>query len=316
MHCDILITHGMALPQPDQTSLLTAPAFLAIENGAIAALGPMDELSPAMKAETVIDATGSLIMPGLINGHSHAAMTLFRGLADDLPLLTWLNEHIFPAEGRFVNPEMVYWCTKLAAAEMLLSGTTTVADSYFFEDQAAQALHESGMRAVAAQGIIDFPAPGVPNPANNILAAKKYIETWQDKDSLVQAAVFCHSPYTCSPDTIKKAKKLATEKGVLFFIHLAETKTEIEMIRERFGTSPVKHLFNLVISHSLSNNALNIRQIKNSVFCMLVIWSFQKNISSKSMGSRNCINSNFLFITTKQSYHLTQCTFGIPHKTT
>jgi 5-methylthioadenosine/S-adenosylhomocysteine deaminase len=161
---------------------------------------------------------------------------------------------------------MVYWCTKLAAAEMLLSGTTSVADGYFHEDRAAQAFHESGMRAVAAQGVIDFPAPGVPDPAANIDVAKEYIESWQGKESLVRPAVFCHSPYTCDPETIKKAKELARQKDVLLFIHLAETETEKEIILERYGKAPLRHLFDLGV-------------LDEQTVCVHGVWLEQKEIN-------------------------------------
>lgn len=240
-----LVIQNCKLCDPGGEGILSGFGFLAIEDGTIAAIGSMKEGPSELEADLFLNASGGLLMPGLVNCHCHAAMTLFRGLADDLPLMTWLHDHVFPAEAQFVSEEMVYWCTKLAAAEMLLSGTTTVADSYFHEGHAAQALHESGMRAVAAQGIIDFPAPGVPDPGKNINAAKEYIESWQKKKSLVQPAVFCHSPYTCSPETIIKAKQLARQKDVGFFIHLAETISERDLLRERYGKSPVKHLFDL-----------------------------------------------------------------------
>jgi len=221
--------------------------YVAIKDGKIAALGPMGELSGPYEAAEIIAGRGRLVMPGLVNCHTHAPMTLFRGLADDLPLMTWLHEHIFPAEAKSVNPEMVYWCTKLAAAEMILSGTTTVADGYFFEDSVAEAFIECGMRSVAAQGVIDFPAPGVPDPGKNVAAAAEFIERWQGKNKLFTPAVFCHSPYTCSSGTLQKAKEIARAKKVKLFLHLAETRTEVEQIRKQHGTTPVRYLENLGI---------------------------------------------------------------------
>ncbi len=244
---------------------MSNPGFVAVLEGSIVSMGDMGEASE-IKADRILDAAGGLLMPGQVNSHCHAAMSLFRGLADDLPLMSWLNDHVFPAEARFVSEEMVYWCTKLAAAEMLLSGTTSVADSYFYEGQAAQAFHDSGMRAVAAQGVIDFPAPGVPDAADNISAAKEYIERWQEKDSLVRPAIFCHSPYTCSPETIKKAKQLAMDKDVLFFIHLAETKTETEVLLERYGKSPVQHLLDLGV-------------LDAQTVCVHCVWLDQEDIN-------------------------------------
>ena len=214
-------------------------AYLAVADGAIVGIGAMADLPKRSGAARIIDAAGNLVMPGLVNGHGHGAMTLFRGLADDLPLMTWLTEHIFPAEARLVDAEMVYWCSKLAAAEMILGGTTMVADAYFHEDAAAQAFCEAGLRTVAAQGIIDFPAPGVPDPKQNIAAAADFLATWQGKNPLLTPALFCHSPYTCSPDTLQRAKELAREAGSLFFIHLAETREEVAQLKEQHGCTPV-----------------------------------------------------------------------------
>jgi 5-methylthioadenosine/S-adenosylhomocysteine deaminase len=200
------------------------------------------ESIPDCPGAACIDGTDKLLMPGLINAHNHCAMTLFRGLADDLELGEWLNKHIFPAEAANVNKEMVYWCTKLAAAEMILSGTTTVADGYFYEDQAAQALLDSGMRAVPAQGIVDFPAPGVPDPSTNIDAVETFLTNWKNKDDRITPAVFAHSPYTCSPKTLQAAKALAVKHQVPFFIHIAENRHEQSIIVEPQGTSPIRHL--------------------------------------------------------------------------
>ena len=247
MHNDILIKNAMLLPLAGGQEKLIANGFLAIKGGNIAALGPMADIPAAMTAAKTIDGTGCLLMPGLVNTHTHAPMTLFRGLADDLPLMTWLNEHIFPAEANNVNPEMVYWCSKLAAAEMILAGTTTVADGYFLEDRVAQAFADCGLRAVAAQGVIDFPAPGVPDPAKNIAAAAQFIDRWQDRNDLVTPAVFCHSPYTCSTNTLKRAKEIARQKNVKLFVHVAETKAESDQLQEQHGTTPVRYLDSLGI---------------------------------------------------------------------
>jgi len=137
---------------------------------------------------------------------------------------------------------MVYHCSKLAAAEMISSGTTTVADGYFFEEQAAQAFVDTGIRAVAAQGIIDFPAPGVPDPARNVEAAASFLDVWQGRHSRITPAIFAHSPYTCSNQTLQRAKELATERQVPFFIHVAESRQEQGMIQDPQGTSPIRHL--------------------------------------------------------------------------
>jgi 5-methylthioadenosine/S-adenosylhomocysteine deaminase len=212
-----------------------------------------DQSLPA--AAEIIDACGGLIMPGLINTHTHLPMTLFRGLADDLPLDVWLNEHIFPAEGAHINPGNVRWGTLLACAEMLLSGTTTCCDGYFFEDQVAEAVQISGMRAVLAQGVIDFPAPGVPETEENIQIPQTFTAKWQNPSSMITPSVFCHSAYTCSPETLKKAKALCVENGLLFQIHAAETQEECRQIKDEHQSTPIQYLDQLGI---LDENTLLI----------------------------------------------------------
>jgi len=240
MHSDILITN-ICLPEKKGESPVTEDCCIALSGDIIQYVGPADGAKNST-ADTILNGHNQLALPGLINTHCHGAMTLFRGLADDLELGEWLNEHIFPAEAANVKPEMVYWCTKLAAAEMIMSGTTMVADGYFFEDEAARAFTDAGMRAVAAQAVIDFPAPGVPNPSKNIDAAQEFIDHWQERNPLISPAIFAHSPYTCSNATLQAAKKAARKAGVLFFIHLAESKHEHSMIQKPLGISPVKHL--------------------------------------------------------------------------
>ena len=247
MNTDILIINSTILPLSHSGPDLIENGFIAIEGDVISAMGPMADLPGSSKAEKTIDAAGHLAMPGLVNTHTHAPMTLFRGLADDLPLMTWLNEYIFPAEAKNVNEEMAYWCSKLAAAEMILSGTTTVADGYFLEDSVAEAFIDCGIRSVVAQGVIDFPAPGVPDPGENVTAAETFIERWQDKSSLLIPAVFCHSPYTCSPETMIRAKEMARLNDAMLFIHLAETRTEVEQIQEQHYTTPLRYLESLGI---------------------------------------------------------------------
>jgi 5-methylthioadenosine/S-adenosylhomocysteine deaminase len=247
MKSDILLT-DICLSDPfgdTGDAPIKSDCCLAVQGDVIRQIGPASEFK-AIEAKTVINGHGQLALPGLINGHCHAAMTLFRGLADDLSLADWLNNHIFPAEAEHVTPDMVYWCSKLAAAEMILSGTTTVADGYFHEHHAAKAFADAGLRAVAAQGVIDFPAPGVPDPEKKINHAAEFLACWQSHP-LVRPAVFAHSSYTCSPETLVAAKELARLEKTLFFIHVAETEQEAGMIQGQQGDSPVRHLHELGI---------------------------------------------------------------------
>lgn len=238
---DILIKNGLVLAMDLQDTL--------VENGAVALsadrivdVGTEDALAASYRAAKIIDARGGIIMPGLVNTHTHAAMSLFRGLADDLPLMSWLNNFIFKAEARWLNPERVFDGTLLSCAEMLLSGTTTFCDGYFFEGAVAAAVQESGMRAILAQGIVDFPAPGVPDPKKNVAEAAQFIERWNNKTPLITPGLFCHSPFTCSEETLKEARKASDEADSLFQIHVAETQEEVRKIEEKHGTSPVQYL--------------------------------------------------------------------------
>ena len=243
MASEIVIKNGLLLDRRSKNALCQPDRFIRIVNGRIAEIGSMNDLHQHADC-VVIDANGCLVMPGLVNGHCHGAMTLFRGLADDLELMDWLENHIFPAEAQCVNSEMVYWCSKLAAAEMIRGGVTTVADGYFYESSAAHAFADSGMRAVAAQGVIDFPAPGVPDPSKKMEVVADFLDHWYGQKRIMPA-IFAHSPYTCGPETLQEAKQLARTRGALFFIHLGETKQETDGIREKIGHSPVEYLQSL-----------------------------------------------------------------------
>jgi len=247
LHCDIV----------KEPTIMQKNGFVFIEDGIVAATGSMADSLPNCDG-TIIDGTDKLVIPGLINAHNHSPMTLFRGMADDLELNDWLNNHIFPAEAAHVSEEMVYWCSKLAAAEMLLSGTTCVADGYFLSDQSARAFAEVGIRAVVAHGIVDFAAPGVADPEKNIETVEVFINSWKEKSTLITPAVFAHSPYTCSPQTLQKAKKLADDNEVRFFIHLAESRDEQHAIISPAGNSPLRHLHNLGL---LDSNCVLIHSI-------------------------------------------------------
>ena len=192
----------------------------------------------------IIDARNCLVMPGLVNTHTHAAMVCLRGLADDLPLKTWLEKYIFPIESRHVNPDFVYQGTLLAGIEMLRSGTTCFCDGYFFEEAAAKAASEVGLRAVLAEGIVSSPTPDVPDPDLNIENAKRFLEQCPSSP-LITPTLFCHSAYMCKPETLKKAKDICRQCSLPFLIHLAETETEVQEIKNLYGTSPVQHLVNI-----------------------------------------------------------------------
>lgn len=238
---DLLITNGIVMTMD--------PLGRVIENGAvavcgetIAAVGSAAEVG-SMAATETIDAAGGIIMPGLVNTHTHAAMTLFRGLADDLPLITWLNEHIFPAEA-LLDEGKVHAGTLLGCAEMILSGTTCFCDMYLFEDAVARAAKAAGMRAVVGEVLYDFPSPNYGPIQKGFDYTRHLIDAWHS-DPLVTIAVEPHSPYLCAPDLLTEAADIAREHRVPLVIHLSETHKEVHDIQEKYGATPVGHLANL-----------------------------------------------------------------------
>jgi 5-methylthioadenosine/S-adenosylhomocysteine deaminase len=229
------------------------PGYVAVQGSAIQALGQADHPEDLPPSRTYLDVGGGLILPGLVNTHCHLPMVWFRGLADDLPLHDWLTRKIFPGESGWLNPEKVYWGALLAAAELIRGGVTTVADGYFHETEVRRALSDAGLRGVAAQGIIDFPAPGVPDPRDNLKVARSFLESGATvPGGLITSALFCHSPYTCGPETLRGAKALTRKAGVPFFIHLAETKPEVEELQAKTGMSPGVYLESLGVLDELT----------------------------------------------------------------
>jgi 5-methylthioadenosine/S-adenosylhomocysteine deaminase len=190
----------------------------------------------------IIDATNGMIMPGLVNAHCHSAMTLFRGFADDLPLKAWLFEKIFPAESQHLSPETVYWGTLLGCLEMIASGTTTFMDGYFYQDATVEAVHQAGLRALLAQGVIDFPAPGVPIPEKNLEVGRAFIEKWLGFSDLITPGLFCHSPLSCSESTLKRSMELSRDFSLPLQVHLSETLEEVTETLRRSGLRPVPYL--------------------------------------------------------------------------
>ena len=238
---DILVTNGTVLTL-DAGDTRVINGAVAIDNDVITAVGPADDFLSWNPSQT-IDAHGGIIMPGLINSHTHAAMTCFRGLADDLQLMTWLNDHIFPAEAK-LDDQKVYSGALLACAEMIMSGTTCFCDMYLFEDAVARAAKEAGMRAVVGEVLYDFDSPNYGPIENGFAYTRKLIDDWQN-DPLITIAVEPHSTYLCAPQLLEKAFGLARSFNLPLVIHLAESKTEVAQIIKRYNRTPVEHLAEL-----------------------------------------------------------------------
>src|SRR5271163_2319547 len=215
---------------------------VAIEGDLITEVGKRADLEPKSRgAKKTIDARGTLVLPGMINGHAHAAMSLFRGLAEDHSLDDWLQKYIFPAEARNVTEDFVLWGTRLGVLEMLRGGITTYADMYYFEDVVASVTKEAGMRAILGETILDFPAPDNKTPGDAFAYAQKYLDHWKG-DPLIVAALAPHSIYTCSEKTLQDAAALARRNGAPILIHIAEAPFELEQSRNKYGLTPVAYL--------------------------------------------------------------------------
>lgn len=239
---DIIIKNSTILTMDNKTSTVEN-GCLCVQGDSISHIGTGDEKE--YSAPKIIDARGGLVLPGLINGHTHAAMSLFRGLADDLPLMEWLNNYIFPVESK-MDSDFVYTGTLLACAEMIMSGTTTFCDMYLFEEQAVKAARKAGMRCLAGEALYDFPSPNYGHVEEGLNYTESLIQKCAD-DPIISIAVAPHSLFTCSPDLLTAANELALKYEVPFVIHVAETLTEIDEVRKRYGKTPVNHLHSLGI---------------------------------------------------------------------
>ena len=240
---DILVSNGIVLTLDNKNSQIKNGS-VAIKKDKIVAVGDADEFA-AWEVSKIIDASDCIIMPGLVNTHTHAAMVAFRGLADDLPLMTWLNDYIFPAESK-LDEEKVYRATLHACSEMIMSGTTCFCDMYLFEDAVARAAKRAGMRAVVGEVLYDFPSPNYGPIEQGFAYSEILIEKWKN-DPLIKIALEPHSPYLCSPDLLKKAFLIAKPHDLRLVIHVSETESEVKNIKEKYGLTPIGHLADLGI---------------------------------------------------------------------
>jgi len=238
-----LVTGGTIVTMDAQNRVI-ADGAVVIDHDRIVAVGPAAEIAAKYDAAERVDVRGQVVLPGLINTHTHAPMVLFRGLADDLALMDWLQKYIFPAEAKTVSPDFVRVGTRLAALEMIESGTTTFTDMYYFEDDIAQATHEAGLRAVLGQSVIKFPVPDARTPDEALVRADAFLTKWQS-DPLITPAVAPHAPYTLEAATLKAVRDLANRHNAPLLIHLAETKDEIKIIQDAQHQTPARYLDSL-----------------------------------------------------------------------
>jgi 5-methylthioadenosine/S-adenosylhomocysteine deaminase len=256
---DIIIEGGTLLTMADGEDPLPGARVL-ISGDRIEEVSTRQN-SPLPETNALISAEDAIILPGLINAHGHSPMTIFRGLADDLPLKTWLFDYIFPAEAKHLDPDTVYWGSLLGCLEMIASGTTTAVDGYFFADQIVRAADMAGIRALVGQGVIDFPAPGVPDPKKNLDVGMAFLERWINFSDRIIPGLFCHSPITCSASTLRQAHEISTRFNLPLQIHLSETQEELEEIVGKTQLRPAFFLdelsllnSNLIAAHAVHVN--------------------------------------------------------------
>ncbi|KXA91493.1 hypothetical protein AKJ57_00955 [candidate division MSBL1 archaeon SCGC-AAA259A05] len=266
---DLLIKHGKILTQNSEDRIIN-DGIIAINDNTILDLGNFKDMEGLYEGEKRINAQNKLIIPGLVNTHTHLAMNLLRGFGEGVPLQKWLDDYIFPVEEKFVNEEFVYLGSVLAGLESIKYGITSVVDMYYFEDKVAEALKKIGLRGVPSYSILDKSTPDSNNPEEAISNAKNFIKEWKN-DELITPGIAPHSIYNTSEDLLLKTKKMSDKFNIPLSIHLAENKREVSEVKDRFGYSPVNYLdkigildSNVIAAHCVHVNDEEIKILKNS----------------------------------------------------
>jgi 5-methylthioadenosine/S-adenosylhomocysteine deaminase len=236
----LLVAGGTVITENAARQIL-APGSVAVDGSDVVDVGAPETIAARYQARDTIDARGEVVLPGLINTHTHAPMVMYRGLADDLALIDWLQKYIFPAEAKTVSPEMVRVGTKLAALEMIESGTTTFADMYYFEEEIARAAFGAGLRGILGQTIIQFPVADAKTPADALARAERFIQEFKD-NGLIVPAVAPHALYTNDKSSLVASAELGRKYGVPVILHFAETEDEVRIAREQYNQTPAAAL--------------------------------------------------------------------------
>ncbi len=278
---DFIIRGDYLLPMEDDLSVIKDGAVVVIGKK-IVDVGTYADISKKYSSEKILGGKDKAVFPGLINTHTHAAMVYFRGLADDLPLQEWLQNHIWPAESKWLTEDFVSDAVELACLEMLKAGVTTYTDMYFYENAAGKKLEKIGMRGVLGAGIIDFPFTGYAHSVDEyFINAENLINNWKNSE-LVFPCVAPHATYTCGPDNYKRANELSEKYNVPIHTHLAETQFEVSECQKRFAKTPVEYLESIgLLSERLS-----------AAHC---VWPTDNEIellAKRKVGVSHCIESN------------------------
>jgi 5-methylthioadenosine/S-adenosylhomocysteine deaminase len=237
---ELLLINALVLTMDEELHQYE-PGAVAISGDSILAVGPEADIRKSFSAAQVIDCEGKVLMPGLVNAHTHVPMTLLRGLADDLRLDVWLMGYMMPVEREFVSPDFVRLGTQLACAELIRSGVTCFADMYYFEEDVAKATAEAGLRAVCSQTVLKFPTPDAASYEDSLAAARDFIQRWKGH-TLITPSVAPHAPYTCTPEILRATAQLAVEFDVPLHTHLAETALEVENMRRENGMPVIPYV--------------------------------------------------------------------------
>jgi 5-methylthioadenosine/S-adenosylhomocysteine deaminase len=239
-NCDLLLTNAIVLTMDSDYHCFETGA-VAVSGDSILSVGPETELRSQFSAQEVCDCRGKVLMPGLVNAHTHVPMTLLRGLADDLRLDVWLLGYMMPVEREFVSPDFVRLGTQIACMELIRSGVTSFADMYYFEENVAQATAEIGLRALCSQTVLKFPAPDAESYEESLAAAREFIQRWKGHP-LIVPSVAPHAPYTCTEEILRATAALAAEYDVPLHTHIAETAIEVENSRNEHGMPVVPYV--------------------------------------------------------------------------
>lgn len=280
MQADYIVYGDYVLTMNEKMDVLQDGA-VAVRDKKILELGSAAALFKKYPDAKVVGGKGHLVMPGLINTHNHAAMVNLRGIADDLPLKEWLENYIWPLEKEFVSPDYVFDAMELACLEMLKGGTTSFADMYFYGDSLARATRNVGLRGVIGETIFDFPTGVAQNADEYLQKAEVFISDWKN-DDLIVPNLATHAPYTCAPETLLKAQKMAKKHNCLVQIHISETEWEVGEILKRYGKRPVEHLD-------------SIGFLDNNVLAAHCVWLDQNEIAimaKRGVGVAHCVESN------------------------
>ncbi len=238
---DLIVAGDLVVTMDEQNSVIAGGA-VAVDDGRIVAIGPLGDITAEYSAAETLTGEERVVMPGLINGHTHAAMSLLRGIADDLALEEWLMSYIFPTEVRFVDAEFVRIGTELACWEMIRGGTTTFLDMYYFPDAVAEAVERCGLRALVAPTVIDQQSPDAENGEDSLRKAVAFVRRWQGQNNRVVPIISAHSVYTVPPELLAQTREAADALGIPISIHISETQAELATSRQRYEKTPVQHL--------------------------------------------------------------------------